>query len=494
MVADLVCLIDGDGYFQYLSPACEPLFGLPGEALRFRSCLEFIHPDDLIATLEAFDARKHQKSMGVLINRYLHRDGRYRWLEWKIVLVDDLFWATARDITALRAAEDELRLVRGQVRDVTMAGNEFLSVIGHEIRTPMHVVLGMCGILLESDLDPEQHHFATLIQQAGHTLMEMVNDLVDLSRIESGVIALKNEAIHPAEIVRKAVENRQIAALRKDVVVQEQIDPTLIDLTVSGDPERLQQILHHLIDHAVQSAHPDPVTVGLSRWRTDSDALLFTISAVGVEQGFLAPFEQANGGSRRHEGRGVAMAVARRLVERMGGWIERDHQQGEGRHFSFVLPVVPSVRLPTGAVAGEVGSDQKSLDILLVENFEDNQILCEAYLRRTPHRLTLVGDGLEAIARVQQERFDVVLMDIQMPNLDGMEATRRIRLWEQESGQTPLKIIAVTAQAMSETRDACLAAGCDALLSKPFEKMALLRLIRQVCQDRCEAQPEGSTV
>ncbi|MBF0179457.1 MAG: response regulator [Magnetococcales bacterium] len=462
----IACVVGVSGLSRRFSAACETILGYPPDALPSLRDASLVHPDDLTAVLDALDQVLGQRPVSDFVCRCRHRDGGYRWLEWQAIRAGEAIHAVARDITEHKAAV-------ALAEESGAARKEFFSLIGHEVRTPLHVLLGMCGILQESDLTPEQHHYTNLMQQAGNTLMGIVDDIQELSRIESGGIVPRADACQPVAILRGAIEGLRSVALQQQVRVRERIEGHLVDLVVQVDPACLRQVMHNLIGHAIKSTHHSQLTVAISLWPEDRRSLMLTIARDVDDIAPDGPESRAERGGLVGGNTGLALAIARKLVAAMGGRLRVRERVGEGVDVVCILPVGEA------ASAASPVLETGAMEILLVENSEDNQILCEAYLKRTPHRLTIVNDGIEALDRVQRHLFDLVLMDLRMPNMDGLEATRRIRLWERETGRVALKVIALTAHAMPTTLRECLDAGCDDLLQKPFEKADLLRIINE---------------
>ena len=390
----------------------------------------------------------------------------------------------------LRRKLRELETARAAAEEATRAKSRFLANMSHEIRTPMNAILGMAELLHETALTDEQAQYVGIFRNSGRGLLELINDILDLSKAEAGRLELCLTPVRLRSYLRSVIEPFAVNARRKQVTVELVLDPEL-PTDVLADELRLRQVLVNLVGNAIKFTEFGRVILRVGPDRDEPGRIKFSVrdTGIGIASEHLGklfqPFTQVDASSeRRYGGTGLGLSLTQQYVQLMGGEVMVESVVGVGSTFSFSIALDSAAERDTTTAAtrhatprSTIASSTRPVRILLVEDSPESRFLVQSYLKDPRFELETAEDGLQAIASFQLNRYDLVLMDGQLPGCSGYEATRRIREWERNEHRTPTPILALTADALEGDRRRALEAGCDAHLSKPIMKQTLLEAI-----------------
>ena len=488
-------IANADRRLTDINDAAEKINGYTRQELLGRSCRVLQGPDTDPKTVQRIRTALEgaQPFHGEILN--YQKDGTPFWNELSIIPVFNAagalsqFVGVQRDITQRKAAQAELVLARDAAEAANRAKSRFLATMSHEIRTPMNGVLGMAQLLLLPGIgERERVDYARTIVSSGQTLLALLNDILDLSRVEAGNLQLEAIAVQPLALIVQAETLFSEQARHAGLAIQCQWAGAP-DACYLGDPHRLRQMLADLVSNAIKFTRHGHIRIEASEiGRSEQGALLeFVVSDTGVG---IAPdklsllfqsFSQTDTSTTREfGGSGLGLSIVRKLADLMGGGVGVHSEPGLGSRFWFYvrLALAPqgsnpaqTVSQPAANVGVEAALPQFAGHVLVAEDNPTNQMVIQTLLGKHGLQVTLAGDGqqaLEALKALQPAApFDLVLMDLQMPVMDGCSATRHLRAWEAQTGCPRLPVVALTAGAFEEDRQHCLDAGMDDVLTKP---------------------------
>ena len=500
-VSDVIIRSAPNGERRYVSPSCRTVLGYEPEELIGGQRGTFSHPldrDHIETRMAAIIAGDRNTT---IVYRAIRRDGSIVWLDSGTSLVRDTvsgelveIVSVMRDISQQKAIEERLERAREEAEKASRLKSDFLANMSHEIRTPMNGIIGMTGLLLATPLAPEQRRFADAVRISADALLSVINDILDLSKLEAGKLNLEDVPFGFATIVEDCVELMEAKALDKGVVLTAEVDDRVRRPHV-GDPTRLRQIILNLLSNAVKFTDRGFVAIKVTGEpqgdRTTLVRILVEDSGIGMNEATMAKlfrkFEQADSSvARRFGGTGLGLAISKQLIDRMGGRISVSSTLGEGSRFTVALTLPMSdatlpgherhAQAPIDGALPPSRAERKAGRILVAEDNAVNQLLVVTLLEDAGYVVDVVEDGVQALAAIRQRAYDLVLMDAQMPNMDGLQATRAIRNLADGKGRMP--IIALTANAMAGDREHYITAGMDDYLSKPLDAQTMLSMVQ----------------
>ncbi len=508
------------------------------EQAGFKFILNHLHPSSLSKWEKAFNTCINNQQPNELDLKVVRQDGEVRHLEVHLRPIEGLekvarIRGTIQDISFRKQIEAELIQAKDEAVRSARAKEEFLANMSHEIRTPMNAILGFTKLLQETELTEVQTEYLEAIDISGEALLAIINDILDLSKIEAGKLHFEKRTFSLTGILRSIRQIFQVKFDEKSMPLHTSIGPGVPD-SISGDPVRLNQVLINLVGNALKFTEEGEIGIEIklvgeagreggegeaggerTRKKTENVRLLFEVNDTGIgipydkQVDIFQSFTQASGETtRKYGGTGLGLTICKRIIELQGGKIGLQSEPGEGSNFFFELDFdlgnVETIPAPkagessdSGVRSAENGNSSElgvrsaeeapssipliDLKVLVAEDNRMNQLLVTKILEGMGLSFSLTESGLEALEKLQQEHFDLVLMDIQMPVMDGYEATRQIRSLS-DPKRSSIPIIAMTAHAFAEERNRCLQAGMDDCISKPFKPEELRQKLSLVAK------------
>ncbi|HVI10670.1 MAG TPA: response regulator [Candidatus Binatia bacterium] len=493
---DMFCTAGFDGYFKTLNPAFEKTLGFTAAELLSKPYSEFIHPEDRLATRAEHDELRQGEITFGFENRYICRDGSYKWLLWNAVSVPDqeLIYAVARDITDRKKGEQKLRkfaddlavgnreldLRNREIERATNLKSKFLANMSHELRTPLNAIVGFSDLLAEEtagSLNPKQKRFVGHIKQGSAHLLRLINDILDLSKIEAGLLEFHLENFSIADALPEVLSVIAPLAIKKNIRIQ---TGSSTEFNVHADRDRFKQIMYNLLSNAVKFT---PAGGNISvECVAERDLVSVSVADTGIG---IAPEDQSTvfmefrqleaGAEARKNGTGLGLAITKKLVEQQGGRISLQSEVGKGSRFAFTLPHArhlavenDAALLPVHAVSH---SDRLTPLVLIVDDEAPARELLASYLQ-SDYRVAVASSGREAVRMAQQVRPDVITLDVLMPNANGLDTLVAFKS-RPDTANIPIIVLSVLDQ-----ENVCFALGAAEYLVKPVRKADLLHSIR----------------
>ncbi len=465
-----------------------------------RSFASLIHPADRKHVADTIALALNQGDPYLVEYRLIRADGAVRWLwengtgvrndEGEVKWLDGVIL----DISERRQMEEDLRLAKEKAEQAAAARANFVANMSHEIRTPMNSILGFTDVLLDTDLSTEQRRHLDTVRSAGRSLLRLLNEILDTAKLEKGAVELDLTDFNLLELIDELSSTLGTNARNKGLEMDIRYDPDLPSC-VRADELRIRQVLTNLLDNAIKFTTAGRVTL-VAEAQAGQLHLLVQDTGIGIAADRLSaifdPFTQADASmTRRYGGTGLGTTISKQLVDLMGGRIWVESTPGAGTSFHVLVPLVPAEFAPE-APRLRNAAKLPPLRVLAADDVPQNLELLQLLLERRGHTMKSAADGAQAVALAAAEDFDVVLMDVQMPNMDGLAATRAIRADAENSGRARVPIIAMTASVLDAHRRASAEAGMDGFASKPVDWFAMSHEIARVLGmgGGAEAPPE----
>jgi PAS domain S-box-containing protein len=492
----------GDNYWEHNFKTGKTYFSNPGNVLLGYNIEEYpdgaalwwdrVHPDDK-AILQENDEKYKQGLIDHHTNEYrvIHKDGTIQWVFDRGVVTekDDkgmpvVIIGTHIDITQQKILELELTQAKNAAEASTRAKEMFLANMSHEIRTPMNAILGMTNQLSKTTLNKTQHFYLNTVQSAAENLLIIINDILDLTKIESGKLSLEKIGFEPKAVLARTMQVMMHRAEEKGIAFVNSFCDASLSPVLLGDPYRLNQVILNLVSNSIKFTKKGSVDITCSVISDTAEKqkvqLTVTDTGIGMDEEYIKKLfekfsQEDDSTTRKYGGTGLGMSICKDLIELMGGEIKATSVKGEGTSVSFAIEfdkgtVADLPQKETAETDTSILADKK---ILITDDNEMNQLVAATILQNFGAKITQAFNGLEAVEQLKKSTFDIVLMDVQMPVMDGIEATKVIR----ETISKDLPIIALTAFAIKGDNQKCLDAGMNDYLSKPFEESQLLNIV-----------------
>lgn len=504
-IQDAIIMMNDEKNISFVNSATCRMFGYKVDEMMGRNLHEMIAPEQYLDSFRKGFENFKNTGEGIVVGRTLEieaqrKNGNIFPVELSVssTKLNSKWHAIGiiRDITERRNAENRIIETSEAAENASRTKSEFLANMSHEIRTPLNSIIGTTDLMADTELNDEQRKYLELMRSSGKSLLALVNDILDISRIEAGKVILETIPFNIRDTFRKVIDTFILRAEKKELVLSCEIRDDVPEY-LEGDPNRLMQIIINLVGNAIKFTESGSIKVFIENSGiSDGKALInFSVVDTGIGippaklESIFSSFAQADPSvTRKFGGTGLGLTISKKLVRLMNGTITVDSQIDQGSKFSFTSEFGVH-RESTDEKKTKTDSKEqyetlkeglRNLRILLVDDSPDNRFLVKAFLRKEPCLVVEAENGSEAVEKFLQEYWDIILMDMQMPVMDGYSATERIREIERENELEHTPIVALTAHSINTEIKKCLDAGCDVHLAKPVSKVALIRLIGEL--------------
>ncbi|PCI96379.1 MAG: hypothetical protein COB15_10450 [Flavobacteriales bacterium] len=498
--------VDNDDYIVSVNDRLEQMTGYSNKALLGKKYIDIFLDSDYKKVMEEENTRRKNGINGVYEVKLKKKDGEWLWI---IISGAPLYDESKKvvgtigahlDITSRKKMEQELVKAKESAEEVANTKSHFLANMSHEVRTPMNGIIGLTKLLLKTKLSEKQKEYLNAIDISSNTLLVVVNDILDISKIESGKMTFENKKFKLVDLISSVVDIFEAKAVEKGLDLEFYIDKTIPEYLI-GDSIRLNQILYNLLNNAIKFTPKGKVMVKVDELAHSGKSISLDISIIDTGIGITAEsqkkifdiFTQAKEDTtRKYGGTGLGLTIVKKLVELQGGVIEVNSEANQGATFSvklkFQTPNEENDVIEKHSKRYNDFCNLEGLDILLAEDNSINQLLINDLLIEKGINVKIVSDGQQAVSYLEKKDYDLILMDMQMPIMDGYEAMKKIREFS-EPEKRNIPIVALTAHATEGEREKCIHAGANDYLSKPFQPNQLLNII-EVMTHAKKSKPE----